>query len=87
MSAQYSQEQQYSQPQSHFSSSPSEEYDMSPSLTLSAYTREMHLHTKKQMEAASSSARRRGPNDEGTNAHARLDKPSSISSMDSGRSQ
>merc|ERR1711964_318436 len=43
----------YSQPQSHFSSSPSQEYDIESSFTLSAYTREMHQHTKKQMEAAS----------------------------------
>merc|ERR1712093_828990 len=76
----------YSQPQSHFSSSPAQEYDMEPSFTLSAYTREMHQHTKKQMEAASRSARRRSANAEGTNAHGRLDQAGSVSSMDSNQS-
>merc|ERR1712144_88778 len=76
----------YSQPQSHFSSSPSQEYDIESSFTLSAYTREMHQHTKKQMEAASRSARRRSANADGTNAHGRLDQSGSVSSMDSNQS-
>ncbi|PVH68692.1 hypothetical protein DL98DRAFT_522606 [Cadophora sp. DSE1049] len=76
----------YTQPQSHFSSSPSQEFDMEPSFTLSAYTREMHQHTKKQMEAASRSARRRSANADGMNVHGRLDQSGSVSSMDSNRS-
>merc|ERR1712058_14325 len=67
-------------------SSPSQEYDIESSFTLSAYTREMHQHTKKQMEAASRSARRRSANADGTNAHGRLDQSGSVSSMDGNQS-
>ncbi|KAI9047376.1 hypothetical protein LZ554_008822 [Drepanopeziza brunnea f. sp. 'monogermtubi'] len=49
----------------------------SPITTLSSYTREMHLHTKRQMEAASRSARRRS-----ATAHGRLDQQESIGSAD-----
>ncbi|KAG4428025.1 hypothetical protein IFR05_016491 [Cadophora sp. M221] len=76
----------YTQPQSQFPSSPTEDFEMDPSLSLSTYTREMHQHTKKQMEAASRSARRRSANADGTNAHGRLDQQGSISSIDSNRS-
>ncbi|PBP27558.1 hypothetical protein BUE80_DR001418 [Diplocarpon rosae] len=61
----------YAQPQSELSSTSPHDYEMSPSISLSRYTREMHMHTKKQMEAASRSARRRSANAEGTNAHGR----------------
>jgi len=63
-------------------------HDLSPSdgqFSLSAYTRTMHQHTKKQMEAASRSARRRTANTDGTNAHGRLDNEGSVGSMDSAR--
>merc|ERR1711939_674122 len=52
---------------------------------LSIHT-QMHQHTKKQMEAASRSARRRSANADGTNAHGRLDQSGSVSSMDSNQS-
>ncbi|KAK2623674.1 hypothetical protein QTJ16_006855 [Diplocarpon rosae] len=76
----------YAPPQSEISSTSPHDYDMSPSLSLSRYTREMHMHTKKQMEAASRSARRRSANADGTNPHARLDQEGSVSSIDSSRS-
>ncbi|KAE9364569.1 hypothetical protein N431DRAFT_431423 [Stipitochalara longipes BDJ] len=62
------------------------EYDMDGQFSLSAYSRTMHQHTKKQMEAASRSARRRTANESGTNVHGRLDQEGSVSSMDSTRS-
>ncbi|EKD14724.1 hypothetical protein MBM_06935 [Drepanopeziza brunnea f. sp. 'multigermtubi' MB_m1] len=44
----------------------------SPTTTLSSYTREMHLHTKRQMEAASRSARRRSGNAHGVGSADRV---------------
>ena len=62
------------------------DHDLSDgNFSLSAYTRTMHQHTKKQMEAASRSARRRTANTDGTNAHGRLDNEGSVGSMDSAR--
>ncbi|KAF7854775.1 hypothetical protein EAF04_010343 [Stromatinia cepivora] len=40
--------------------------------SLFAYAKLMHEHTRKQMEAANKSARRRSANANGTNAHATL---------------
>ncbi|KAH8762263.1 hypothetical protein BGZ57DRAFT_904191 [Hyaloscypha finlandica] len=65
---------------------PSTEYDMDGQFSLSAYARTMHQHTKKQMEAASRSARRRTANETGTNVHGRLNQEGSVSSMDSTQS-
>ncbi|PQE24156.1 hypothetical protein CJF31_00002373 [Rutstroemia sp. NJR-2017a BVV2] len=62
----------------------SNHFDMEPSNYLFQYSKSMHEHTKKQMEAASSSARRRSANANGTNAHATL--RSGGSSMDSNES-
>lgn len=73
----------------HLSSQQTYSHDLSQSedgqFSLSAYTRTMHQHTMKQMEAASRSARRRTVNQEGTNAHGRLDNEGSVGSMDSTR--
>jgi hypothetical protein len=59
-----------------------QEYDVNGQVSLSAYSRTMHQHTKKQMEAASRSARRRSANAAGTNAVGSLDTEGSVSSMD-----
>lgn len=65
-----------------------QEYDMEPSsYSLSSYARSMHQHTKKQMDAAAKTARRRSPNELGTNAHGSLGNQSSVGSMESRSSQ
>ncbi|OWO99969.1 hypothetical protein B2J93_1454 [Marssonina coronariae] len=76
----------FAQPQSDLSPTARHDYEVRPATSLSRYTREMHMHTKRQMEAASRSARRRSANAEGTNAHGRLGQEGSVSSMDSSRS-
>lgn len=69
----------------------SQNYDMdSPVAAARSYARSMHMHTKKQMEAASRSSRRRGA--EAGDAMRSLDNEESqdsnrsVSSMDSDRS-
>ncbi|KAF7876991.1 uncharacterized protein EAF02_008211 [Botrytis sinoallii] len=50
-----------------------EEHESSPdAFSLFDYARSMHEHTRKQMEAADKSARRRSANSMGSNTHATL---------------
>ncbi len=55
----------------------------SPMEDLCAYSRTMHQHTKKQMEAASRSARRRASQEEDARSFSTEESTSSMASMDS----
>jgi len=58
----------------------------SPMEDLCAYSRTMHQHTKKQMEAASRSARRRASQEEDARSYSTEESGSSMASMDSHQS-
>ena len=58
--------------------------DSVPPFDMNSYASSMHQHTKKQMEAATGSARRRTPDINGVNIHGSLDNGGgSVSSLDS----
>ncbi|KAG0646394.1 hypothetical protein D0Z07_7649 [Hyphodiscus hymeniophilus] len=77
----------YAHSQTSQRSSSPQYYEASDSpIDITSYARSMHQHTKKQMEAATKSSRRRSPDVNGINAHATLDNHASMSSLDSRRS-
>ncbi|RDW71496.1 hypothetical protein BP6252_08059 [Coleophoma cylindrospora] len=63
----------------------SSSFDMGCNFDITSYARTMHQHTKKQMEAASKSARRRSP--QTNTSQSVLSPQTSISSMESRSSQ
>lgn len=61
------------------------DYEVDPVAAMTSYSKLMHLHTKKQMDAAKRASRRRSP-DAAVDAHNSLTKEGSIDSTSTVRS-
>ena len=61
------------------------DYEADPVAAMTSYSKLMHLHTKKQMDAAKRASRRRSP-DAAVDAHTSLPKEGSIDSTSTTRS-